>query len=188
MLMIRKSNTGYKNKIVSLSCDHLHSEVLSLSAMLTEEVLKSVEDKFEVKFKPFQWEPYFKLFSGEDLFVVAPTGAGKTYYVIFLSELYKLLNPTGVAELVTLVVSPLSGLMLDQSGRCKKFGLKATFVGELQKDQEVKDNVCKGLYNVVFMTPESVVDSQWRKVLSSLAYQGRIKFVVIDETHSVSHW
>ena len=61
---------------------------------------------------------------------------------------------------MTLVVSPLSGLMLDQSERCKKFGLKATFVGELQKDQEIKDNVCKGLYNVVFMTPESVVDSQ----------------------------
>ena len=85
-----------------------------------------MEDKFEVKFKPFQREVCFKLFSGEDLFVVAPTGAGKTYCFIFLSELYKSLNPSGVAEPVTLVVSPLSGLMLDQSERCKKFGLKAT--------------------------------------------------------------
>ena len=118
--------------------------------MLTEEVLKSVEDKFEAKFKPFQREACFKLFSGEDLFVLAPTGAGKTYCFIFLSELYKLLNRSRVAEPVTLVVLPLSGLMLGQSEHCKKFGLKATFVGELQKDQEVKDNVCKGLYNVVF--------------------------------------
>ena len=98
MLMLRKSNRGYKSERVSLSCDHLQSEVLRLSAMLTEKVLKSVEDKFEVKFKPFQREVCFKLFSGEDLFVVAPTGAGKTYCFIFLSELYKSSNPSGVAE------------------------------------------------------------------------------------------
>ena len=75
------------------------------------------------------------------------------------------MNPSRVAEPVTLVVLPFSGLMLDQSKRWKKFDLKAAFVGELQKYEEVKDNVSKGLYNVVFMTPESVVDSQWRKVL-----------------------
>ena len=38
--------------------------------------------------------------------------------------------------------------MVDQVTRCQEMGLNAAFVGELQTDQFVKDNVINGKYSI----------------------------------------
>ena len=78
--------------------------------------------------------------------------------------------------------------MVDQMKCCKDLGLRAAFVVELQADNNVKDDVKRRQYSLQFLTPESIVDSHWQKVLPSSAYQERIKFVVTDEAHCVTHW
>ena len=98
------------------------------------------------------------------------------------------MNQDGDPDPITIIISPLSSLMVDQVTRCREMGLDAAFVGELQTDQFVKDNVINGKYFILFLTPESVVDSNWRMVLSSNVYRDRIKFVVVDECHCVSNW
>ena len=117
---------------------------------------------------------------------VRPQGLGRHFVLFFLSELQRLVD--GFKNPVVLVISPLSGLMVDQARRCQDLGLQASFIGELQDDVDVKAGIVRGEYELVFVTPESLVDSNWRKVLSSSTYQGRIKFVVVDEAHCISHW
>ena len=71
------------------------------------------------------------------------------------------MNQDGDPDPIT-IISPLSSLMADQVTRCQEMGLHAAFVGELQTDQFVKGNVSNGTYSILFLTPESVVYSNWR--------------------------
>ena len=165
---------------------HVHCAVPMASKTKLNDALKLVEEKYKVKLREFQQATYQKLFNGKDVFLCAPTGSGKTFCFVFLSDLQRLVD--GFKNPVVLVISPLSGLMVDQARRCQDLGLQASFIGELQDDVDVKTGIVRGEYELVFVTPESLVDSNWRKVLSSSSYQGRIKFVVVDEAHCISHW
>ena len=100
------------------------------------DALKLVEEKYKVKLREFQQATYQKLFNGKDVFVCAPTGSGKTFCFVFLSELQRLVD--GFKNPVVLVISPLSGLMVDQAKRCQDLGLQASFIGQLQEDVDMK--------------------------------------------------
>ena len=56
---------------------------------------------------------------------------------------------------VILIISPLSRLMVDQTERLQKLGLKYVFVEELQADRAVKSAIAKARYPIVFITPEA---------------------------------
>ena len=77
------------------------------------------------------------------------------------------MNKDGDPDLITIIISPLSSLMVDQVTHRQEMGLDTAFVGELQTDHYVKDNVSNAKYSVLCLTPESGVDSNWRIVLSS---------------------
>lgn len=158
-----------------------------MAASSAYQLLKAVETKYSVKFREFQEAAYLKILQGFDVFVFAPTGSGKTYCFAFLSELLRLASHDG-RPTTTIVISPLTSLMLEQVNRLKELGIKAAFVGELQDDINVKKSVVRGDVEVLLLTPEAIFESEWRNVLSSEAYRGRIKAVVVDEAHCIVHW
>ena len=149
-------------------------------------IIEALEARFNVQFREFQRAALKRILREEDVFICAPTGSGKTFCFAFLSELFELKDlelghQVGVGagqeeesqgkkmkkKPVTIVVSPLSSLIVDQVTRLKTLGINATFIGELQNSMEEKEAVRSGKVDVLFATPESLLESNWRKVFSS---------------------
>lgn len=153
---------------------------------MADSVIAAIEKNHNIKFKEFQAAVYRKVLNEEDVFVSAPTGCGKTYCFAFMSEALDLQGPD--KNSITLVVSALSSLLVQQTERLCQWNLKAGFLGELQTDAGAKQEIIMGNVDILLVTPETIFDSEWRKVLSSATYQKRIRAVIIDEAHCISHW
>ena len=51
------------------------------------------------------------------------------------------------------------------------------------------DGIANGIYQLVFFTPESVLNhKRWRNLLRSEIYMRRLRVIVIDEAHTVTEW
>lgn len=56
-------------------------------------------------------------------------------------------------------------------------------------NEEMKRGVCEGKYQLVFFTPELLLDcKKWRRVISSDVYSTKLKGFVIDEAHCIAKW
>ncbi len=119
-----------------------------------------------------------------DLFVTAPTGAGKSVMfqvpAIHLAEKYGLL---------TIVISPLIGLMNDQ---VKNLELKNyTHAKTINSDispimkQDIIDKVSAGQYHILYISPETLLS---RSDVEQLIGSRTIGMIVIDEAHIVTTW
>ena len=155
---------------------------------MADQIIEAVERRYNVNLRGFQKMVYEKFMEGKDIFVCAPTGSGKTFCFAFLSEVAKLMGAVADPRPITVVISPLVSLMTEQVSRMNELGVKASLVGELQTDKKIKGEVVRGEVEMLFITPEAIAESVWRKVLSSSVYQNRIKALVIDEAHCVSQW
>ena len=157
---------------------------------MADQVIEAVERKYNVNLRGFQKMVYKKFMEREDIFVCAPTESGKTFCFAFLSEVPQLTGAVADPRLrpITVVISPLVSLMTEQVSRMNELGVKASLVGELQKDKIIKGEIIRGEVELLFITPEAISESVWQKVLASSVYQNRIKALVIDEAHCVSQW
>ena len=118
-----------------------------------------------------------------DIFVTAPTGAGKSAIfqvpAIYLAEKYNLL---------TLVISPLIGLMNDQ---VKNLETNYSHVATIHSDiappvkDEIITDVAKGKYNILYISPETLLS---RSDVEDLIGDRLIGMVIIDEAHIVTTW
>lgn len=119
-----------------------------------------------------------------DVFVTAPTGAGKSVMfqvpAIYLAEKYNLL---------TIVISPLIGLMNDQ---VKNLELKNyTFAKTINSDispiikQDIIEKVSDGQYHILYLSPETLLS---RSDVEQLIGDRTIGMIVIDEAHIVTTW
>lgn len=65
----------------------------------------------------------------------------------------------------------------------------AAFVGSEQDDMAVNDAIFKGRYQLVFISPESLIRNlRWREMLQSNVYQQNLVGLAIDEAHCVTKW
>src|SRR5688500_12839535 len=129
-------------------------------------------------FRPLQGEIVSSLLGGRDVFVLLPTGGGK-------SLCYQL--PALLSEGTALVVSPLIALMKDQVDKLLAMGVNATFVNSSLEPDEVGRRlraIERGEVKLVYAAPERLVLPQFLELL------GRVKlsFFAIDEAHCISEW
>lgn len=121
--------------------------------------------------------------SFKDIFVTAPTGSGK-------SILFQI--PAIVAaernDLLTIVISPLIGLMKDQVNNIKQLtNCAATINSEytpIEKEQII-ENIKNKKTSILYISPESLLSNS---DIQTFIGDRQIGLLVIDEAHTVSTW
>src|SRR6516164_3008748 len=136
--------------------------------------LQALEKYFGyTEFRPLQREIVEDVIAGKDVFVLMPTGGGK-------SLCYQL--PAILKEGITVVVSPLIALMKDQVDAMREIGIPAVFINSTLDPQEVdelKDRIRRGAVKMLYCAPERLVLQSFLSFLSRL----KISFFAIDEAH-----
>ena len=132
-------------------------------------------------FKGKQEEIINKLLDGNDVFVLMPTGGGK-------SLCYQL--PALISEGTAIVVSPLIALMKNQvdavNGLAEYNGVAHVLNSSLNKTQtkQVFDDIKAGKTKLLYVAPESLIKDEYLDFLKEV----KISFVAIDEAHCISEW
>lgn len=119
-----------------------------------------------------------------DIFVTAPTGIGKSIMfqipAIYLAEKY---------NYVTIVISPLIGLMNDQvrNLEIKNYKYVKTINSDISpiKKEEIKEQVANGEVHILYISPETLLS---RSDVENLIGDRTIGLLVIDEAHIVTTW
>lgn len=129
-------------------------------------------------FRPGQEELINGILSGKDVFGIMPTGGGK-------SMCYQL--PGLMLPGITLVISPLISLMLDQVMALKSAGVPAAFINSTLTGPQVSAvyrNMLAGKYKIIYVAPERLDYPGFGNVVSQIP----VDFVAVDEAHCISQW
>lgn len=127
---------------------------------------------------------------GDDVMALLPTGFGKSFC-------YQL--PALVLPGVTIVVSPLVSLMVDQA-----MGLGATIgsmvraltgpmresnsrLGKTQVAETLRGEGDHGI-RLIYLSPERLADARFRELIASGVERGIIGRIAIDEAHTLVDW
>ena len=146
------------------------AEILQYSP-LKEEQLKCIEE----------------FLRGNDVFVVLPTGYGKTVCYACIPTAFDIYhkNPDGDSCII-IVVSPLTALIKDQVSSLTKRNINAGYI-DAESQSQVKENIKNGIYSIVYMSPEIMVD-KWRSMFENPIYKKRLAGIIVDEAHCVVKW
>lgn len=132
-------------------------------------------------FKGNQESIISSLMEGSDVFVLMPTGGGK-------SLCYQL--PSLMMKGTAIVVSPLIALMKNQVDAMRNFsednGIAHFMNSSLNKAavDEVKHDIIEGRTKLLYVAPEQLTKEENIEFLKSV----EISFYAIDEAHCISEW
>lgn len=118
---------------------------------------------------------------GDDVFVLMPTGGGK-------SLCYQL--PALMSDGTAIVISPLIALMKNQVDALRNYGEEdgiAHFLNSsLSKSgvEKVKSDIISGKTKLLYVAPESLCKESNVEFLKSI----KISFIAVDEAHCISEW
>jgi ATP-dependent DNA helicase RecQ len=129
-------------------------------------------------FRPLQREIVETILSGQDTFVLMPTGGGK-------SLCYQL--PALLLEGLTVVVSPLIALMKDQVDALRQLGVAATYINSSLDAREIgtrQSAVSRGEVKLLYVAPERLALPGFLRLLDAAG----VAMFAIDEAHCISEW
>ncbi len=133
------------------------------------------------RFKGQQEEAINSVLEGKDIFVLMPTGGGK-------SLIYQL--PALLLEGTAIIISPLIALMKNQvdsiRGMQSEDNVAHFLNSSLSKAaiNEVKTDVLNGKTKLLYVAPESLTKEENIEFLKKI----NISFYAIDEAHCISEW
>lgn len=119
-----------------------------------------------------------------DIFITAPTGAGKSLLfqvpALYLKDRH---------DAVTIVISPLKALMADQVASLHERGIfEAEYLNSdksLTERDEILDKVKNGQISILYLSPELLLSYH---ISFFLGEERRIGLVVVDEAHLITTW
>ncbi|XP_018425823.1 PREDICTED: ATP-dependent DNA helicase Q1 [Nanorana parkeri] len=166
----------------SESKDDWNKEDFAWSQRVSEELHNS----FQLDtFRNLQLETINATMAGKDVFLIMPTGGGK-------SLCYQL--PAVCSKGLTLVICPLVSLMEDQLMVLERLGVSATSLNAASSKEHVKW-VHSEMINrnsklkLIYVTPEKIAKSKLFMSRLEKAYQaGQLARIAVDEVHCCSQW
>ncbi len=130
------------------------------------------------EFNPMQEAIIQDVLDNKDVFVLMPTGSGK-------SLCYQL--PAVLRNGIVVVVSPLIALMKDQVDGLKANGINTSYINSSLSFREIDDVKIRLLKNkdkILYVAPERFASHEFLDFLKMLD----IKLFAIDEAHCISEW
>ncbi len=135
---------------------------------------------FEV-FKQYQQEVISDILDGKDVFVLMPTGGGK-------SLCYQL--PALIQEGTAIIISPLIALMKNQVDsirhNCDDMSVAHFLNSSLSRSatNKVRSDVRLGKTKLLYVAPESLTKEENIDFLKEI----KVSFYAVDEAHCISEW
>ena len=129
-------------------------------------------------FRPHQKEIIEEVLEGKDVFVLMPTGGGKS-----LCYQIPALHRIGTA----IVVSPLISLMKDQVDALRANGVNAAQYNSTLSEAEARSTLSalhNGELDLLYVAPERLMSKEFLERLQSIP----VALFAIDEAHCVSQW
>lgn len=122
-------------------------------------------------FRPGQEEIVDNILAGRDVLGIMPTGAGK-------SICYQL--PALMLSGITIVVSPLISLMIDQVKALNEAGVHAAYINSALSENQVTKalyNAMCGRYKIVYVAPERLETNRFLEFVMN----ADISMITVDE-------
>lgn len=125
--------------------------------------------------------------SYRDIYITSATGSGKSVMFqvpsLYLNHKFSAENP------LTLIISPLIGLMNDQVDSMLAKGIDTaraihSNIAPFERDNIINE-IANGKVNMLYLSPETL---QSRSDIKMLIGERRIGLVIIDEAHIVTTW
>ncbi len=118
------------------------------------------------------------ILSNRDVLGIMPTSAGK-------SICYQV--PALMFDGITIVISPLISLMMDQVKTLNANGIAAAYINSQLSENEIREIIYyaeNGAYKIIYIAPERLESSGFMY----FAMNAHISMVTVDEAHCISQW
>ncbi|MDE6427214.1 MAG: RecQ family ATP-dependent DNA helicase [Ruminococcus sp.] len=147
------------------------------------QALKIIKNLYgeNASFREGQYEAIEATLTHHRTLVVQKTGWGKSLIYFVCTQIQR-----NQGKGLTIVVSPLLGLMENQFQAAGKIGLKCAVLNGQTKDirQEILSAMKDGNLDLVLITPETLFNEDIQEALLEI----NIGLFVIDEAHCISDW
>ncbi|XP_069123906.1 ATP-dependent DNA helicase Q1-like [Argopecten irradians] len=159
--------------------------------------------------KDKQLQSLKKLYNGNDVISVLPTGYGKSIIFQLLPWFFQRQHNLPLPGIV-IVICPLNSIIQDQVISLRSKGIPACYLSgssaktfereECASDEESEvdndltmtdtdfEDLAKGRYNIIYSHPESILNKKFYRLLRTKLYKDRVCCVVVDEVHMIAEW
>ncbi|PLW11107.1 hypothetical protein PCANC_15871 [Puccinia coronata f. sp. avenae] len=132
--------------------------------------------------KKLQVDAVCELVHGNNTFVRAGTGFGKTRISEMFFNLFK-------TKAIVLVLNPLDSLGEDQVREKELVNITAINLNKMTMNHETVQKIKKGEYSFIYLSPEVFLNSSlFTELFFSAPFQALLCLIVIDEAHMIYMW